>query len=144
MAKLACPSTFTNVAILITFLLILSFMGMTFQIVLDKYAVLFKENKSSVFINSIAKYAVLTVVFIGVLVLVFNRELQFLFHTKTATVFVIFSFGIPLCFLMSINRGLYQGQNRINKLAFTYQTEMASEYYLPLPPFYYFLMFQLV
>jgi hypothetical protein len=27
---------------------------------------------------------------------------------------------------MSINRGLYQGKNMMNKLAFTHQTEMAS------------------
>jgi hypothetical protein len=28
--------------------------------------------------------------------------------------------------MMSVNRGLYQGQNVLNKLATTYQTEMAS------------------
>jgi hypothetical protein len=56
---------------------------------------------------------------IGVLIFVYNKELQELFHTKTATMFVIFSFGIPLYFLMSINRGLYQGQNVMDKLAFT-------------------------
>jgi O-antigen/teichoic acid export membrane protein len=40
--------------------------------------------------------------------------------------FMIFGFGIPFYFMMSINRGLYQGKNVMNKLAFTYQTEMAS------------------
>jgi O-antigen/teichoic acid export membrane protein len=126
LGRILGPAAFSDAAILITFLLILSFLGMTFQIVSAKYAVLFKKNKLSLFTHSITKYAVLTGVFIGVLVLFFNNELQILFHTKTATMFVIFSFGIPLYFLMSINRGLYQGQNRMNKLAITYQTEMAS------------------
>jgi hypothetical protein len=38
----------------------------------------------------------LTGVGIGVLIFVYNKELQELFHTKTATMFVIFSFGILL------------------------------------------------
>ena len=126
LGRILGPAAFSDAAILITFLLILSFVGMTFQIVSAKYAVLYKDKKLSLFTQSITKYAALTGVCIGVLIFVFNKELQELFHTKTATMFVIFSFGIPLYFLMSINRGLYQGQNVMNKLAFTYQTEMAS------------------
>jgi O-antigen/teichoic acid export membrane protein len=126
LGRILGPVAFSDAAILITFLLILSFVGMTFQIVSAKYAVLFKGKKLSLFTQSMTKYAVLTGVGIGVLIFVYNKELQELFHTKTATMFVIFSFGIPLYFLMSINRGLYQGQNVMDKLAFTYQTEMAS------------------
>jgi O-antigen/teichoic acid export membrane protein len=40
--------------------------------------------------------------------------------------FVILVLESLFIFLMSINRGLYQGQNVMDKLAFTYQTEMAS------------------
>jgi O-antigen/teichoic acid export membrane protein len=126
LGRILGPAAFSDAAILITFLLILSFVGMTFQIVSAKYAVLLKDEKLSLFTQSITKYAVLAGICIGILIFVFNEELQELFHTKTATMFVIFSFGIPLYFLMSINRGLYQGQNRMDKLALTYQTEMAS------------------
>jgi O-antigen/teichoic acid export membrane protein len=126
LGRILGPAAFSDAAILITFLLVLSFLGMTFQIVAAKYAVLLKDKKLSLFTKSITKYAVLMGVCIGALIFFFNKELQELFHTKTTTMFVIFSFGIPLYFLMSINRGLYQGQNIMDKLAFTYQTEMAS------------------
>jgi O-antigen/teichoic acid export membrane protein len=126
LGRILGPAAFSDAAILITFLLILSFVGMTFQIVSAKYAVLFIDTQLSLFIKSITKYAVLTGICIGGLIFFFNEGLQEVFHTKTAIMFVIFSFGIPLYFLMSINRGLYQGQNRMDKLAFTYQTEMAS------------------
>jgi hypothetical protein len=54
---------------------------MTFQIVSAKYAVLFK-GKNFPFTQSMTKYAVLTGVGIGVLIFVYNKELQELFHTK--------------------------------------------------------------
>ena len=126
LGRILGPSAFSDAAILITFLLILSFVGMTFQIVSAKYAVLLKDKKLSLFTKIITKYAVVTGICIGVFIFIFNKELQELFHTKTSSMFMIFSSGIPLYFLMSINRGLYQGQNIMNKLACTYQTEMTS------------------
>ena len=43
------PEAFADAAILITFLLILSFIGMTFQIVTTKYTVVFNEAKRIAF-----------------------------------------------------------------------------------------------
>jgi O-antigen/teichoic acid export membrane protein len=126
LGRILGPVIFSDAAILITFLLILSFVGMTFQIVSAKYAVLFENRKLKVFIRMIVKYALVVGIIIGALILFFNTQLQALFHTKTASMFVVFGFGIPLYFIMSINRGLYQGKNSMKKLALTYQTEMAS------------------
>jgi O-antigen/teichoic acid export membrane protein len=126
LGRILGPAEFSDAAILITFLLILSFVGMTFQIVSAKYAVLFDEIKLAIFTRMITKYALFTGIVIGIAILFFNQELQDIFHTKTASMFMIFGFGIPFYFMMSINRGLYQGKNVMNKLAFTYQTEMAS------------------
>lgn len=126
LGRILGPAAFSDAAILITFLLILSFMGMTFQIVSAKYAVLLEESTFSLFIKMIVRYAALIGMAIGAIILFFNHELQELFHTKTASMFVIFGLGIPLYFIMSVNRGLYQGKNLMDKLAFTYQTEMAS------------------
>jgi len=126
LGRILGPAAFSDAAILITFLLILSFMGMTFQIVSAKYAVLLEKSTFSLFIKMIVRYAALIGMAIGAMILFFNHELQELFHTKTASMFVIFGLGIPLYFVMSVNRGLYQGKNLMDKLAFTYQTEMAS------------------
>ncbi|MGM8363672.1 sugar isomerase [Flavobacterium sp. ARAG 55.4] len=130
LGRILGPAAFSDAAILITFLLILSFVGMTFQIVSAKYAVLLENNSLSLFTRMITKYAAVAGILIGLIVLVFNQELQEVFHTKTASMFFIFGLGIPLYFLMSVNRGLYQGKNLMNKLAVTYQTEMASRLFL--------------
>lgn len=126
LGRILGPAEFSDAAILITLLLILSFVGMTFQIVSAKYAVLLEENYLITFIKLITKYAAFLGVLFGISIVFFHQDLQAIFHTKTAWMFFIFGFGIPLYFLMSVNRGLYQGQNVLNKLATTYQTEMAS------------------
>lgn len=132
LGRMLGPEAFSDAAILITLLLILSFVGMTFQIVTAKYAVLFEESSLLVFIKLITKYASIIGVLFGLAIIIFHQELQAAFHTKTAAMFYIFGFGIPLYFMMSVNRGLYQGQNVLNKLATTYQTEMASRLLLTL------------
>jgi len=126
LGRILGPATFSDAAILITFLLILSFVGMTFQIVSAKYSVLLENNSLSLFTRMITTYATVTGIIIGLIVLFFNQELQKIFHTSTTVMFVIFGIGIPLYFVMSVNRGLFQGKNLLNKLATTYQTEMAS------------------
>jgi len=40
--------------------------------------------------------------------------------------FVIFGFGVPFYFLMSVNRGVFQGKKELKSLSVTYQTEMMS------------------
>jgi O-antigen/teichoic acid export membrane protein len=126
LGRILGPAIFSDAAILITFLLILSFVGMTFQIVSAKYAVLFEITELKVFIRMIVKYGLVMGIIISALILFFSTQLQALFHTKTASMFIVFGFGIPLYFIMSINRGLYQGKNSMKKLALTYHTEMAS------------------
>lgn len=136
LGRILGPSEFSDAAILITLLLILSFVGMTFQIVTAKYAVLLEESYLLSFIKLITKYAAVLGVLFGISIVFFYQDLQVLFHTKTAWMFFIFGFGIPLYFLMSVNRGLYQGQNVLNKLATTYQTEMASRLVLTIAAIY--------
>ncbi|SEF46264.1 oligosaccharide flippase family protein [Flavobacterium urumqiense] len=132
LGRILGPTEFSDAAILITFLLILSFLGMTFQIVAAKYSVLFENQKLQLFIVTITKIAVLVGVVFGAIIMIFNSQLQTLFHTKTATMFLIFAIGIPLYFLMSVNRGLYQGKNDLKKMSVTYITEMLSRLFLTL------------
>ncbi|MFC5682495.1 oligosaccharide flippase family protein [Flavobacterium sp. MAHUQ-51] len=126
LGRILGPEAFADAALLITFLLVLSFVGMTFQIVSAKYAVLLEENALHNFIQFITKYASILGVVIGILVCVFSAQLQALFHTESASMFYVFGVGIPLYFMMSVNRGLYQGHHKLQQLATTYQTEMLS------------------
>jgi O-antigen/teichoic acid export membrane protein len=136
LGRILGPAAFSDAAILITLLLILSFIGMTFQIVTAKYAVLLEGSLLLSFIKLITKYAAVLGVLFGLSIVFFYQDLQLLFHTKTASMFFIFGFGIPVYFIMSVNRGLYQGQNVLSKLATTYQTEMASRLLLTIAAIY--------
>jgi O-antigen/teichoic acid export membrane protein len=120
------PSRFADAAILITFLLVLSFIGMTFQIVTAKYTVLFENEKLSFFIKHIINYAIIFGIIIGLLIVIFASYLQQAFNTQNATMFSVFGLGIPVYFVLSVNRGLYQGENGFNKLSITYAIEMLT------------------
>ncbi len=124
LGRILGPTQFADAAILITLLLVLSFVGMTFQVVTAKYAVLFEGNLLNQFLKFIYKNALAFGIFFGFLIIVFNTQLQELFHTRTASMFVIFGLGLPMYFVMSINRGLYQGKNNLKSLSKTYYYEM--------------------
>jgi O-antigen/teichoic acid export membrane protein len=124
LGRILGPAQFADAAILITLLLVLSFVGMTFQVVTAKYAVLFEDGILRQFLKFIFKNALAFGLQFGFLVIIFNQQLQQIFHTKTASMFVIFGLGLPLYFVMSINRGLYQGKNNLKDLSKTYYFEM--------------------
>ncbi|MRH99820.1 sugar isomerase [Kriegella sp. EG-1] len=142
LGRLLGPEAFADAALLVTLLLVLSFVGMTFQLATTKFAVLFSGDSWSAFKNTIYKYALIFGLFTGVVILTFSKSLQVLFHTQNHWMFVIFAIGIPLYFVMSVNRGRFQGKQEFAKLAGTYQTEMWSRllltfaflWFLPVQP----------
>src|SRR5690606_40502442 len=96
------------------------------QIVTAKYAVVLKYNKLFSFKRFIVRLAFATGLLLGITVIMMADTLQQIFNTQTSIMFTIFGMGLPLYFIMSINRGLYQGQNDLKRLWVTYQTEMLS------------------
>ena len=117
---------FADAAILITFLLVLSFVAMTFQLVTAKFSVLFSDTVFSGFISKIYKNALLTGIISGIFIIVFSSQLQSFFKTTSSTMFIVFGFGVPFYFLMSVNRGIFQGKQELKSLSITYQSEMIS------------------
>ena len=136
LGRILGPAEFSDAAILITLLLVLSFVGMTFQIVTAKYAVLFEKSKLNSFLNFATKYAVIIGLILAALIITFHKDLQLIFHTQTSSMFWIFAVGLPIYFLMSINRGLFQGKDVLNKLSVTYQFEMLSRLIITLGVIY--------
>ncbi|AQS93224.1 sugar isomerase [Polaribacter sp. BM10] len=120
------PEKFADAAILITFLLVLSFVAMTFQLVTAKFSVLFEDSVFSGFISKIYKNALFTGIFLAILIVVFSLQLQSFFRTTSSIMFVIFGIGVPFYFLMSVNRGVFQGKQELKSLSITYQSEMIS------------------
>lgn len=126
LGRLLGPEQFADAAVMITFLLVLSFVAMTFQLVTAKYSVLFEETLLNSFISKIYKNAFMVGIIIALLIIFFAPNLQALFNTSTSTMFVIFGVGVPLYFLMSVNRGVFQGSKAFKSLSVTYQSEMLS------------------
>ncbi|WP_299120308.1 oligosaccharide flippase family protein [uncultured Winogradskyella sp.] len=120
------PAQFADAAVLITFLLVLSFIAMTFQLVTAKFSVLFENNIFTNFIAKVYKQAFAVGFILGLLIIVFAEQLQTLFNTSSSTMFIIFGCGVPLYFLMSVNRGTFQGKKSYKSLSITYQGEMLS------------------
>lgn len=131
------PNGFADAAILITFLLVLSFMAMTFQLVTAKYTVLFSASVIGNFIKYIIKRALVISIILGILIVIYSKKLQVIFNTNTHEMFVVFGIGVPVYFLMSINRGVYQGKKQFVKLSITYQGEMLSRLMITLLLLYF-------
>lgn len=120
------PAQFADAAVLITFLLVLSFVAMTFQLVTAKFSVVFENDTFKNFISKIYKNATIVGIGLGALIIVFANQLQALFNTSSSSMFTIFGIGVPLYFLMSVNRGVFQGKKEFKSLSITYQAEMLS------------------
>ncbi len=120
------PAQFADAAVLITFLLVLSFVAMTFQLVTAKFSVVFENDTFKNFVSKIYKNATIVGLGLGALIIVFANQLQVLFNTSSSSMFTIFGIGVPLYFLMSVNRGVFQGKKEFKSLSITYQAEMLS------------------
>lgn len=120
------PDKFADAAILVTFLLVLSFVAMTFQLVAAKFSVLFENKIFKSFISTLYKRAFIVGVILALAIIVFSSELQEFFKTSTSKMFLLFGIGVPFYFLMSVNRGVFQGKQELTSLSVTYQSEMIS------------------
>lgn len=138
LGRLLGPEAFSDAAVLITFLLVLSFMAMTFQLVTAKFSVVFENTVFTQFIYKVYKNALLVGVSFGVIIIIFAVQLQELFNTSSSSMFVIFGVGVPLYFLMSVNRGVFQGKKAYKSLSITYQAEMLSRLLITLGVLYLF------
>lgn len=126
LGRMLGPTAFADAALLITLLLVLSFVGMTFQLVTTKFNILFSGEQWIAFENYMQKYAVIFGFAIGALLFFFSQDLQQLFNTQSSTMFKVFAIGIPLYFVMSVKRGKFQGKQDYAGLSVTYQSEMWS------------------
>lgn len=132
------PEQFADAAVLITFLLVVSFIAMTFQLVTAKFSILFSLEVFASFTTKIYSYAFLVGALFGGAIVVFSEELQAVFNTSSSQMFVLFGVGVPFYFLMSVNRGIYQGKKEYKSLSITYQSEMLCRLILTFALLYFF------
>ncbi len=124
LGRILGPEAFADAALMITLLLVLSFIGMTFQLVMAKFAAQFNTSQLEALSSRMNTYALLIGALLAIIVVFGASYLQEVFNTESDTMFQIFAIGIPVYFLMSVNRGGLQGSHEFGKLSFSYQSEM--------------------
>lgn len=132
LGRLLGPEVFADAALLVTLLLVLSFLGMAFQLATAKFAVLFSGPDWKALEQLLYKYALGFGMGVGILLFAFAEHLGMLFQTDSSLMFKTFAAAVPLYFLMSVNRGKFQGRQEFHKLSGTYQAEMWSRLVLTL------------
>lgn len=118
------PGAFADAAILITLMLVLSFVAMTFQLAVAKFTTEFDNQKQEAFAHRAFKQASRFGLALGAAIVIFATELQQLFQTESSVMFTIFGLAVPIYFIMSVNRGTLQGKKAFIQLSITYQLEM--------------------
>ena len=84
------PSAFSETALIVTFLLILSFVGMTFQVVTTKFYVITSVENQTSLVKLISKYALFIGVIIGAFLIGFQTSLQSFFKISFDYMFSFF------------------------------------------------------
>jgi len=124
LGRILGPEAFADAAILITFMLVLSFVAMTFQFAVAKFINEFDDKKKEAFVGKAYRRATTFGMILGAGIVVFAKQLQLLFQTESSVMFTIFGLAVPVYFIMSVNRGNLQGRKSFIQLSFTYQLEM--------------------
>ena len=122
------PEVFAETGLMVTCLLVLSFLGMTFQIVTAKYIVEIPDVYKKRF-SYIATLISLGIGLLLALILMFSSKgLTVFLNLSDANLVNIFAIGIPFYFYMSVQRGVLQGKQSFFKLSGSYQAEMISRF----------------
>lgn len=122
------PSLFADLSLIVTLLLIVTFITAPIQMTTARYSAIYSASGDNETLASIRQFIwriaagfgiVLTVSFV-----VFAPALKSFFHTQSEIPFIIFGAAIPFSLLQGVERGIIQGQTRFKILALSYQLEM--------------------
>ncbi len=123
------PEEFSEVSVIATGVLMLSFFAVGLQLTSAKYSATYIAEKNDVyldrFINWLSKNTKMISIGLSIVLLLFSFQLQGFFHFNSFWPFIIIVVGIPFYFDFSISRGLMQGGDKFKNLAMTYLIEMA-------------------
>ncbi len=122
MAKWLLPAVFSDVAFLVTILLGVSFLAMSFQLTATKLAV----QKTTHQLASLSALSLYTGALIGGLFFISAGWLAKVFQFQDVLALRVYSLVFLGYFIMSVNRGLWQGESEFDKLSVSYQLEMLS------------------
>ncbi len=116
------PEGFAEANLIATLVMVLSFLAMGLQLTIAKLTAAGQLDIAIKLRRLILKYSIALVV----LLCLFSGLIQQFLNFQRPFSFYILFLGIPFYFLMSIQRGFYQGQTAFKKLAYTYLLEMVT------------------
>lgn len=118
------PSQFADASLLVTMLLVLSFLAMTFQLTAAKFSAEMDGEESQLLVSLMSRYGLVVGAVISLCMVLFSNQLQLFFQSQSAWMYIIFALCVPLYFLMSVGRGHVQGIRNFRQLSISYQVEM--------------------
>ena len=124
------PEIFAETGLLVNLLLLLSFLGMTFQVVSAKYIVDLDNAAKETFSGWLTSVSMLLGVLFATLLWWGAAGLSEFFQLSSSWVVKSFTLGIPFYFLLSVQRGLVQGKEKFVPLSASYQVEMLGRFVL--------------
>lgn len=118
------PAQFSEAGILITLLLVFSFLAMTFQIVATKFTVAYGGEQLVAFEKWVTGLSLKSGILFFVLLVTFSRPIAAFFQLPSYSIVLVLALCLPFYFMMSVKRGFLQGKEAFIKLSASYQAEM--------------------
>lgn len=124
------PSLFADLSLIVTLLLIVTFLTAPIQMTAARYSAIHTADGDIKTLASIRRFIWFVALGLGLTLTVFFATLapllQKFFHTQSFLSFIIFGAALPFAMLQAVERGMLQGRTSFKILAISYQVEMWS------------------
>lgn len=122
------PSLFADLSLVVTLLLVVTFLTAPIQMTAARYAAIHAADGDAISLASTRRFIGFVAFGLGltmtVCFTVFSSALQNFFHTQSSLSFIIFGAALPFAMLQAVERGMLQGNTQFKILAASYQVEM--------------------
>ena len=118
------PEDFAEAGILMSLILVVSFIGMTFQMVATKYSLELDGDHQLALQKLLKRVSTISGISLALLLMVTATKAATFLNLKSEVPLYIFALCMPAYFGMSYRRGLLQGGQQFLQLAGSYQAEL--------------------
>ncbi|HAX68823.1 MAG TPA: sugar isomerase, partial [Anaerolineae bacterium] len=124
------PSLFADLSLIVTLLLVVTFLTAPIQMTSARYAAIHTADGDDKTLASLRRFIWFVALSLGLTLTaffaIFAPALKNFFHTQSSLPFVIFGMALPFSMVQAVERGMLQGRTNFKILAISYQVEMWS------------------
>ncbi|MDG1573367.1 hypothetical protein OZ410_13640 [Robiginitalea sp. M366] len=132
MGRLLGADLFADAALVLTLVMGIAFLGLTFQLTMAQVLPQLEEGRREHMIQLLGRRAILAGLVLGFAMIFFAGSLQNFFNAASPYTFVILGFGLPVYLFMCVSRGRQFAGNDLFGLSMSYGTELWSRLLLTL------------